>query len=263
MTSLHDQHLQAILKELRAADYTPPTAPKSESKVRFITISRQAGAGGKTLAAELTKAMNQIVPSAEPWCAWDRELVQKVSDDHQIRKEFIQALEDADHGWFSEMVDSLADRDYPGDFKIYRTVAMTIRALAGIGRSVIVGRGGVFITEDLPGGIHIRLVAPVEHRVLRMAHRMDSSLDEAAEVVKEIDRNRAAFYHRFWPKHTLAPESFTLTLNTAQLSDAQMVACVLPLVVGPVAPREKPRVENRDKENRYVPKTGTHHAGAL
>ena len=42
-----------------------------------------------------------------------------------------------------------------------------VRALAEVGRVIIVGRGGVFITRDLPGGIHVRLVAPREWRVRR------------------------------------------------------------------------------------------------
>jgi cytidylate kinase len=209
--------------------------------VRFVTISRLAGSGGLSLAAELVDAINRLSPLAEPsgtelWCAWDHDLVQKVATEHRIPNEFIEALEDADHRWFSEFLSSLSTTVDPSEFKVYRRVAMTIRALATAGRAVIVGRGGVFITHGMPGGLHVRLVAPVEFRIEQMANRLQLSHKEAAAKVNEIDRNRAAFYRQHWPAKKLEPETFALTFNTAQLTEPQMVACLLPLIVGNLHP---------------------------
>lgn len=92
------------------------------------------------------------------------------------------------------------------------------------------GRGGVFITGDLPGGVHVRLVAPHQQRVEATARRLGVPPDEAARWVHEADRNRAIFYRRYWPYKHLVPETFTVTLNTAGLSEDQMAAAVLPLV---------------------------------
>ena len=61
-------------------------AEGQHSALPFVTISRQAGAGGWTLAQELAAALN--IPErneARRWTSWDRELVEKVADDHQIR----------------------------------------------------------------------------------------------------------------------------------------------------------------------------------
>lgn len=63
---------------------------------------------------------------------------------------------------------------------------MTIRALAISGRAVIVGRGGVFLTAGMPGGIHLRIVAPVRHRITHMAERDGISQEAAAEKVAEV-----------------------------------------------------------------------------
>jgi hypothetical protein len=200
MNHLHEKRLQSILTTLRSAahnrdDVSDRSAPISSS-VRFVTISRQAGAGGKSLREELAKAINRLKPEGDDWCGWDKELVNKVAEDHHIGSKFIEALEDADHRWFSEFIAALSSGDDPSDLKVYRRVAMTIRALAGAGRAVIVGRGGVFVMAGLPGGVHARLVAPVDFRVRRMAERLQVSLEEAAAKVGHIDRNRSAFYHR-------------------------------------------------------------------
>ena len=47
--------------------------------------------------------------------------------------------------------------------------------------------------------------------------------DEAAHWIAQAEKNRAAFYKRFWPHEKLEPESFTLTLNTAELDAAAMI----------------------------------------
>jgi cytidylate kinase len=221
---------------------------------RFITISRQAGAGGNNLAVQLTDAINKLSPATEPWCVWDKELVSKVAVEHHIPDRFIEKLEDEKHPWFAEFMASLSGTDHPDDFKVYRRVAMTIRALAAAGRAVIVGRGGVFVTAGLSGALHLMLVAPVTTRVQRMADRLQIPLDVAAVKLHTIDHNRHAFYHRYWPGKNISPENFAVTLNTAELSDSQMVAALLPLIIGKTKPQElKPLAGCR---------TGTEHGGA-
>jgi len=148
----------------------------------------------------------------------------------RLRGGFIEDLEDASHSWFKEFIGSISSPNHPDELHVYHGVARSIRRLAEAGRSVIVGRGGVFITEGLPGGLHIRLVAPLRFRILQMAQRLGGSIREAAEIVDETDRNRCAFYHRYWPKKTVDSDTFTVTLNTAELSEQQMVGCLLPLV---------------------------------
>ena len=240
MNPSHENRLQAIVKSLRAGAYDQAATTRGErsesSPVRFVTISRQAGAGGKSLGQELAKAVNRLQPGNEQWYSWDGELVERVASDHHIRQESIQALENAGHHWFSELIASLSSSDEAGEFKVFRRVATTIRALADAGNAVIVGRGGVFITAGLPEGLHIRLVAPIESRIKRMAERMHVSPEQAAAKVHEIDHNRNAFYRRYWPHKSLAPETFALTFNTAELSESNMVACLLPFLSASISP---------------------------
>ena len=193
MNSAHDNRLNSIMVSLRAAAQSHggknTLAAVDNKATRFVTISRQAGAGGTSLGTELVKAINRLNPEADPWCAWDQELVDKVAAEHHIRDEFIEAMEDAKRPWFLELIASLSSADRPSDFKVYRRVAMTIRALAHAGRAVIVGRGGVFITAGLPGGFHVRLVAPIDFRVRRMAELREAGL-ATTPVVHEGDPGR-------------------------------------------------------------------------
>ena len=197
----------------------------------FITIARQAGAGGRTLAHHLAEGLNELDGAGPPWQAYDRELVERVAADHNLSKRLIHTLENSSHDWLRDLVESLVYPHDPSELKVFHRVAATIRAFAQAGRAIIVGRGGVFITDGMPCGQHIYLVAPLEHRVERMAGEWGQSRDDTEKKILELERNRQSFYRRHFPKHQVKPEAFTVTLNTAEMSDREMVDMLLPRVL--------------------------------
>jgi cytidylate kinase len=90
----------------------------------------------------------------------------------------------------------------------------------------------VFLTGGMPGGIHVRIVAPLARRVENVAEREGVTLKVAASKVALIEKSRDTFYKRHWPDRLLTPEEFTVTFNSGRLSIAEMVQAVLPMVQG-------------------------------
>lgn len=207
----------------------------------FITISRQAGAGGRTLARRLAAQLDALDPAEHPWTVWDRQLVERVATEHDISQALVESLEGHRRHWWDALFANWSDREhgaYLDDHQIYRRVAATIHSLANAGRAIIVGRGGVFATADLPQGIHLRLVAPLESRVAHMAEELNVAPEAAAVEVRRRDHEREAFHRRYFAGKAILPEAFTLTLNSAALSDHQMASCILPLIaIHPAAKR--------------------------
>ena len=246
----HDPHaleaqMRPILATIRSEGYPrSPLRPQPPAAVPFVTISRQAGAGGWTLAQRLVDRLNAMEPNAaQPWTCWDRELVEKVAADHHISQRLIERLDVAEHTWLDDLFSGFAldERSHaPDEAFIFRRVAHTIRALAQIGRVVIVGRGGVFFTRNIPGAVHVRLVAPLQHRVEYMARVLAVPEKVAAEEVKQTDKLRDAFYRRYWPGQPLSPELFTLTINTAHVDESLCAELVLPLVLSPARLQRSP-----------------------
>jgi cytidylate kinase len=202
--------------------------------VRFVTISRQAGAGGTTLARALEQAINQRGLVTPPWRSYDRELVERIARERAIPSHIVESLEDHSHSWLKDLFSGLwVNQPNTEELALYRSVASAIASLAREGHAIIVGRGGVFITAHIPGGLHVQLVAPAEARIRHMAQQRGVSEEEARKLVKTIDENRKAFYRRYWPSCEMTAELFALTLNAAQLSEDEMVEMVLSLVPGP------------------------------
>ena len=235
LTTEFESRMKPIFASLRLIELPRSERPAAEPAVMpFVTISRQAGAGGTTLAQHLVERLNDVDPDLDrTWTCWDRELVERVANDHHISQELIDSLEDVHRTWLEDFFTGLSlgdEADQPDELAVYHRVAATVRALAQLGRVVIVGRGGVCITRNMPGGTHVRLVAPVKDRVAFMMRKFNVSHDVAAEHVRRLDRNRESFYRRYWPTHPLASEMFTVTLNTANLREDQLADCLIPLI---------------------------------
>ncbi len=222
--------LNPILAAVRSHVHTISGEPAAgEHPCAFITISREAGAGGRTLMRRLVDRLNEIDTGELPWTGFDKELVEKIAEDHNLHKSLVEMLGEQCHSWLYDVFAGLSAQTT--EATVYRRAAETIRALAQGGRAVIVGRGGVFITQNMPGGVHIQIVAPLEHRVEQMARLMETSKAVAASEVNRIDHNRESFYRRYWPNTPLSPGVFTATFNSAAISEDKMVESILPLIL--------------------------------
>ena len=231
------QPLEATLASVRAALYAAQqrrlTEAATKPAVPFVTISRQAGARGNTFARRLADRLNERDPGPPPWTVWDRELVEKVVAEQGIPEGLVESLETPGRPWLEQFLAGLSDADRASildEPMVYRRVARTIRGLARAGKTIIVGRGGVYSAADLPGGVHVRLVAPFDQRVAHLAELRDLPAAQAAAEVRRLDHDRDAFHRRHCRGNAPLPEIFTITLNVAAMSDEQMVECVLPLV---------------------------------
>ncbi len=228
-----DPRFQAIVSTITAEAYRERRRRGAVRPQPFVTIARQAGAGGHTIMEKLVARLRQVDKHDPPWTGFDKELGELVAGDNELYRNLVDTLGEQTRSWFQEV---FADLTSPGrmdsEFAIYRKVAQAMRALAEHGRVILVGRGGVFITRGLSGGVHVQLVAPEEDRVEHMARKMGVSESEAAEEVRRIDRNREAFYRKYWWSSDAGPASFTVTFNTAVSTDEQIVEAILPLVPG-------------------------------
>jgi cytidylate kinase len=202
----------------------------------FVTISRQAGAGGRSLAEKLAQRLTQLDPAKgnEPaWAAWDHELIEKVAKDYGIDQAVVSAIELAKRPWLADLLSGLnthPDPTRPDEYAVYKELATTIRGLAKVGRAILVGRASVFITRDLPAGVHVRLIAARVYRVKQMATANHISEAEASKLVDQLDKARQAFFRNHWPSASLDPETFSLTINSESGDDDTLAESIVPFV---------------------------------
>ncbi len=237
-----DTATQSIVAAIRSAVRdTPPGHPRpDEHPPGFVTIARQPGAGGQRLAQALAEQLTQRSGTG-PWRAYDRELIERVAHDHDLSESLVASIPDRPQSLLLDLAEGMRfGRGRPTDEFIYGKVVATIRALAMLGRAVIVGRGGVYCTQDLPGGVHVQLIAPVDQRARRYAAEQGMSPEQAADEIEQIERRRERFFARFWPNAPVTAQRFSVTINTARVELEPQVRIVSELLVAATRPAGTP-----------------------
>ncbi len=116
----------------------------------------------------------------------------------------------------------------PEDLKIYlQTIKAVMWELAEAGDVIIVGRAGQIVLAERPETLHVRVIAPVQTRVARLADRLGISLEAARAQVDASDRYHQQFFKRFYKVPWDGPGLYDLVINTAKFSpeDAAAMVC--------------------------------------
>ena len=180
---------------------------------RFITISRQAGSGGSSLARMLN-ATNQ---TDEPWHVYEGNLTVQMLQQNRLPPRLARYLPedripepDASIG---EMIGL-----HPNLWELVQKTNATLRQLATDGHVILVGRGANFATARIEGGFHVRLVASVEHRARYLARRYGIADSEARTHNERCDAARRRYVRSTFNADLADPAAYHLTINTGQIS---------------------------------------------
>lgn len=181
---------------------------------RAVTISRQAACGAVVVAEKLARYLQQHSPGdACPWTVFDRNLIDKVLEDHNLPTRLAKFLpEDR----VSQLEDIVADvfQVHPPAEAIVQQTTETILKLAGLGNVILIGRGGTMITAKLPQVLHVRLVAPLEKRIEHAHQFYNLTRNEAHKFCLSQDRARERYLKKYFNADISDPLLYHLTINT-------------------------------------------------
>lgn len=199
-----------------------------ETGTPFITISRQTGAGGNSLARQLLETMREErEPLFHGWGYYDREICQRVVELPGIRMPLPKMLEKEYRSRTEDLLLRLTDTT-PQETVLSEIFGL-VRRLATGGKAIIVGRGGACVTRGYPGGVHIRLVAPFETRVRRMMRILNADAEAAGRTVREQDKARAALVRQCFHADIEDPLLYDAVWNTGTTPLADIALSTLAL----------------------------------
>jgi cytidylate kinase len=191
-----------------------PDRPEVED---FICISRSVGAGGKEIASMLGEKLG--------WPVFDKELLDVMAGDNDLRRSIYDSMDERDLGWFEESLRSMLQRDFvKNDY--FHQLTETVLSLARQGHAVFLGRGTHLM---LPAGIglRVRIVAPHGACVEAFAKRTGQSIEEARASVKRLEKERIEFIQRHFKVDVDDPSRHDIVINRAQVGLKQAVEMIL------------------------------------
>ncbi len=186
----------------------------------FVTVSRQTGAGGRMLAEELLAQLSADAsgdPRLQNWRIFDRSMCEIILKDDNLINSMNELLDEEYHSQIEEFLLGLAGRKGMQN-AAYPKLAHLLHTVAAVGRVVIIGYGGFQATRDLPGGIDIRLVAPLALRASRMAQVLGETESDAERIIEKRDAERRRVLKTHYLVDSSDPELYDMVFNTENLS---------------------------------------------
>lgn len=192
-----------------------------------ITISRQTGCDGREVAAALVARLN-LRNSQSKWKWVDKDIIyhaaHELKTDTQRVETYYQGLQMSD---MSQMIMAFSG-SFVTDSSVRKAIREVVLSIAREGNAVIIGRGGVSITRDMPNALHVRLVAPLYWRVENVMKKKGMLLEKAEEYVVDTDEKRYKMIIDFLDKKPLNLDYlFDVTLNRNSFSVDQLSSLIM------------------------------------
>jgi cytidylate kinase len=199
----------------------------------IVTISRQYGAGGSSVAAIVAAELDAEVV--------DKKLIEEVANRLSIRPSDVEAEIERPRTLLERLVRSFSALEpgmgagwsppYPDPLfdarkEIIQLTEKVIHEMADGGNVVIVGRGAGFELRDRPGVFRVFLRAPDAVRVKTLMVRLGLSEAETRRKMHETDSNRAAYIKQLYGRDWCDVDEYDLIVNTGHVgypTAAQMI----------------------------------------
>ena len=157
-----------------------------------ITISRQFGSMGRTIAQHLSEELGIEF--------YDRDIVEATARRMGESVKAISNAEESAGSFFLKKKYPFKMGIYSISDEIYAVQKNIIRDMAQKQSCIIVGRCADSILQDMPNHLNVYIYAPFEARLYNCTH--DLMMDEATarKMIKEVDTARTNYQRKYCPE---------------------------------------------------------------
>ena len=174
----------------------------------IITIGREYGAGGRTVAKRLSELLD--IPY------YDKDIIRITAQESGFSEEMIHDTEETETGrsffnWFLPTgIATSTDQAIVAQ-------ARTMRNIARKGPCVMVGRAADFVLRDFPNLINVFICAEDKDKAQYAIDTFGDTPEKAAKRVRHVDAARQSFYHYLTNEKWGDLTKYDLTLNSSSI----------------------------------------------
>ncbi len=185
-----------------------------------ICFSRKIGGGALEIADLLAEKIYYRVV--------DRELLEHMAKDKDLRKKTIEFFDERYPGKMSELASMLFGEKSFIMSDYVKNLISGVFTFANMSSSIFVGRGAHLI---LPRDrvLAVRIICSDEYRIQRLANILDVEETEAEKLLHKIDREQRAFFKKAFGKKDASPYEFDLVINSDFINEpggaAEVITC--------------------------------------
>lgn len=213
--------------EYRVQEAKKKKEPGPSPEGPVITISREYGCPGFPIAEKVTERLT--ASGGHEWQFAGKEILTEAARKLKVPDYVVDRIySETSDTLFSEWVKDASEYYFPSDLEVKKTVAGLVRSLAEGGHTVILGRAGAVITRNMKKAMHVKITAPLEVRVKKVAEKYNLSESEAKKKVTSVDRERI-YLQSYYLGHEPGSDLFHIILNSDLLNEDELASVIVSL----------------------------------
>jgi hypothetical protein len=176
----------------------------STRTVNFISISREAGAGGSEIGQEIGRRLG--------WRVFDKNLLDLIADRYHVCRRMLDLVDETRSNWVYDVLGNWMDCQIVPHMKYFHQLCSVMLTAAHCEHAVFIGRGAQFL---LPRNqlLAVRLVASPKYRTEQLMERTGMNEKDARQIMEETDAGRREFIRQFLRRDVADPHFYDLVIN--------------------------------------------------
>lgn len=173
----------------------------------IVTISHEMGSGGPEIGTALAQRLGYRYV--------DQELISEAARRYGLLEEKLSHLDEAKPSLFER---------FDAETRRYITVIQTaLFEFAEADSVVLMGRGGQWLLRGIPHVLRVRVMAPFDHRVKRLAKKMSGQMGEGAnprtvtDMVRRDDTEKSGRMRYLYEVDLRDSALYEVVINTEKL----------------------------------------------
>jgi cytidylate kinase len=181
---------------------------KKRKPYPVITISREAGSGGREVAKALAECLKLDI--------YGSRIVNEVAKSAKMSTTVVETLDEKGRSMLEDWISILETEKNIWGYEYLRHLTKVIGTIGRHGRAVILGRGAHLI---LPAEetFRVRIVAPMDLKIRNMRKEYNISAEEARKRIILIDSDRKDYIRKYFHADIADPSTYDLIVNTSAI----------------------------------------------
>jgi cytidylate kinase len=212
---------QIVEEQVRKWRIEHQQAQPETSVLPTITLSREPGSGGRLVAEAIAERLELDL--------FHQEVIHEMAKSAQVSTRLVESLDEKGLSMIEDWIASAVHKRHLWPDEYLTHLLKVIGTIGKHGHAVIVGRGANFILPP-SNRFRIRIIAPREFRIDKMAKQFGLTDDEAERRILKTDSERRAFIRKYFHADIADPQNYDIIFNTGTIDIAEAATAVCSLL---------------------------------
>lgn len=182
---------------------------KQKELLPFITISREAGSGGRPIAEMVARELKFEL--------YDKKFLEEIAKSAKIKTELIRSVDQKARGALTDALQSVLNPEYISDVTYLHHVTKVVVTRAQKGKVIFLDRGANFIAPAT-SALRVRIQAPYKSRVGWAVKEESISVNRAKEIIAKHDTERKKFVRQYFNKNISNANYYDIIINNRDMT---------------------------------------------